>query len=890
MKTASPQLPQPCGSSAAPALIARMTLVNEYRERLLRLQGAWDLLALLGEMSGIGTDIGQTRDSFQSLADTLLASLARQLMQQRLQGLRGKAQVAIDILVRNLFERTADVGFLATDAALRAFVESAGAGSADAAQRQSVQARLAAYVAKYSVYDDVILLAPDGRVLARLDDGVTLERSRHPLIAEASRSGVPYVESFGACDLLDGRRGLLYAAAIMAANGRPVGVLCLSFRIDDELRGIFGRLLAKDDGTVLALLDTQGEVIASSDRWQLPAGAPLPLQQPARGLLRFAGREYLREAAVSGGYQGYAGPGWQAQALIPADFAFSAEAGAGQSADTGHAALARSLDTRDIFDAELRGIPPQAQRIQRELARSVWNGKLAQHGGLGAPGQSQAFGATFLQEVSRTGMQIRGVFEQAIARLQSGGIGAVLDEAEFQAGLAIDIMDRNLYERANDCRWWALTPLLAQALAEPDAASSAEASRVLRHINGLYTVYTLLLLFDAQGRVVAVSDPARETLIGQPLDDTLVRATLALRDPQHYHVGPHAASPLYAAGPTYVYTAAVQQPGRGAPLGGVAIVFDGVPQFAAMLRDALPRGADGEPLAGACGLFVTRSGHVVASTDDRFAVGSAAPFAKSLLGLPRGAADRQVLTIDGIAYAAGICHSGGYREYRRDTAASEHDVAAVILLRLGAPLPKAQDVPATVFQPRRQGASPANAHKREIAAFTLGLQWFGLQASEVEEVLAPGPIIGLPQAPPQLPGLVRHRGQVVPVLDLGALLHPGAPAQADGPLLLCRSASGRSVAMRVDALGNVFEVDARQLVPWQARAGALPVQLLSGSAGEADEMLTLLSADALWQALGDGGRAAALAGALDVESAAGVPSPAALDAAPRGLLHDRQIA
>jgi len=703
------------------------------------------------------------------------------------------------------------------------------------------------------------------------------------------RSGVPYVESFGSCDLLGGRRGLLYAAAIMAADGRPAGVLCLSFRIDDELRGIFGRLLAKDDGTVLALLDTQGEVIASSDRWQLPGGAPLPVQQPARALLRFAGREYLREAALSGGYQGYAGPGWQAQALIPVDFAFSAEAGADEPNEASHAALARSLDTRDIFDAELRGIPQQAQRIQRELARSVWNGKLARHGGTAAPGQSQAFGATFLQEVSSTGMQIRGVFEQAIARLQSGGIGAILDEAEFQAGLAIDIMDRNLYERANDCRWWALTPLLAQALAEPDAASGAEASRVLRHINSLYTVYTLLLLFDAQGRVVAVSDPARAALIGTALDEGMVRATLALRDPQHYHVGPHAASALYAAGPTYVYTAAVQQPGRGVPLGGVAIVFDGTPQFEAMLRDALPRGTDGEPLAGACGLFATRSGRVVASTDDRFAVGSAAPFAARLLDLPRGTAGRQVVTIDGTAYAAGICPSGGYREYRRDTATSEHDVAAVILLRLGAPLPKPQDTPAAGFQPQREGTSIATAHRREIAAFTLGLQWFGLEAGEVEEVLAPGPIIGLPQAPPQLPGLIRHRGQVVPVLDLGALLHPGAPAHSDGPLLLCRSASGRSVAMRVDALGSVFEVDARQLVPWQARAGALPVQLLSGKAGDSDEMLTLLSSDALWQALGDGGRAAALAGALDAEPVAGLLSPPAAGPA-RSLLDDRQTA
>jgi hypothetical protein len=32
------------------------------------------------------------------------------------------------------------------------------------------------------------------------------------------------------------------------------------------------------------------------------------------------------------------------------------------------------------------------------------------------------------------------------------------------ASLAINIMDRNLYERANDCRWWALDPVIANFL------------------------------------------------------------------------------------------------------------------------------------------------------------------------------------------------------------------------------------------------------------------------------------------------------------------------------------------------------------------------------------------------------------------------------------------
>jgi len=103
-----------------------------------------------------------------------------------------QARCTIDILVRNLFERTADVGFLATD--------------------------------------DVILLAPNGTVLARLADDAPLERSTDPLVAEAIGSHTCR-ERFAPTDLVaDGAPSLLYANRIAQADGRPIGVLVSTCR------------------------------------------------------------------------------------------------------------------------------------------------------------------------------------------------------------------------------------------------------------------------------------------------------------------------------------------------------------------------------------------------------------------------------------------------------------------------------------------------------------------------------------------------------------------------------------------------------------------------------------------------------------------------------------
>lgn len=70
-------------------------------------------------------------------------------------------------------------------------------------------------------------------------------------------------------------------------------------------------------------------------------------------------------------------------------------------------------------------------------------------------------------------------------------------------------MDRDLYERANDCRWWALTSafrelLVKERLTDDDAE---RLSSILRTINGLYTVYANLIVFDRRGQIVAVSQP-----------------------------------------------------------------------------------------------------------------------------------------------------------------------------------------------------------------------------------------------------------------------------------------------------------------------------------------------------------------------------------------------
>lgn len=832
------------------ALLPRMESVNEHRESLQQLQGVWDSLALLGQMSGVGTDIDTTRHDFHQLTQAMVQSLAKRSLAHSAQAMGAKAQVAIDVLVRNLFERTADVGFLASDPVLVDHARQArnGPSTEDDAgllrQRQALQARFRAYVAKYSVYDDIVVLAPDGRVLVRLDDSVDVARVSDPLIEQALRPGTPFVETFGHSPILGGRRGLLYSAAIPAPDGgAALGVLCLSFRFDNEMQGIYSHLAAAHDRSVAVLLDADGKVLASSDPWQVPCGAVLVARAELdHQTLYFAGRDYLATTRRTVGYQGYGGPeGWQACVLSPLEFAFRTplEQG-GTEAEIDMRRLAGAIHNTALFGDELRAIPQQAQRIQRDLERSVWNGRVANRdqgaGTAGVAGSgvtgSAAFAGALLREVASTGERIKGVFERAIGSLHASAMTSVLGEMGFRASLVIDIQDRNLYERANDCRWWAMNPVLREVLAASTSDGRVEhaerATQVLQHIHSLYTVYALLLIFDRDGRVVAVSQPGAREWVGRKLDAGWVRDTLALRDSQAFAVSRFEPSPLHGDQHTLIYGAGVFTPDSAQQVcGGIGIVFDTAPQFAAMLRDCLPSGDQ------AIGLLVERSGQVLASSDEaRFPVGSRAPLAAQVAVLGRSQAQQAIVELDGMFYAAGLCQSTGYREYRSGRTPDAQDVAGVMLMPLcpaDADAAHAHRAPPAL--PPARGRVP-QADRLEVASFLAGGQWLGLPAEEVVEALEGPRLTAVPNAPSFLVGLLSRVGQAsIPVVDLAMLRGMSHSAAATGSgrlIVICRHASGASVGLVVDELAPVFEVDRRDLQ-------AMPT--VAGGHGEGEQLL-----------------------------------------------------
>ncbi len=839
-------------------LIRQMDAVQEYRETLQTLQAVWDNLTLLGQLSGTGTDMSATRQAFATLTAELLNHLGIETRNKTVQALKSKAQVAVDIMVRNLFERTADIGFLALDEDIRGFARCMGellARGDDpqccAAHRQRIEQRFREYVRKYSVYHNIILLGTDGRVLAQLDERNPVRCSADPVIGEALQTEGAYVEAFRRSDLLaDERPGLIYAYRVTEADGSPLAVLCLCFRFENETRRIFANLCTARDWTVLALLDDEGAVVASSDPQHLPVGAPLErVLDSDWGIVHFRGREYLATTRPTQGYQGYMGPGWMGHAMIPLEHAF-ADQGTDRLARLPAEVVDAVMRSPTLFSDALRSIPRKAEQIQRALNSSVWNGNVRQSSS--EVPTNNAFSKVLLWEIGNTGLKTTDVFERSIGNLNETVVSSILDDTRFLASLAIDIMDRNLYERANDCRWWALTSAFARWLARlgdmPDEARAA-ITEVLEAINALYTVYDNLVVFDTAGHVVAVSNPHYADCIGRAIGEEWVRRCLASADSQSYVVSAFAPTPLYRERHTYIYAAAITDEAHDGTCGGIGIVFDAEPQFRAMLHDALPRNARGEILPGSFAVFAERNRRVIASTSARHPVGSELPLPEELFQLANGTDSATIHALEGHYHAVGVRISAGYREYKSAGDAYRNDVAALVFVPLAA-VPQQTDVPvpppAPLRLPRLRQASVAGG-STEIATFFIGDEWLGIVSSSVLEAVEASGVTSVPGLPAHVHGVFMYRDRPILVLDLKDHLRLRRPVDADGyrQIVVVRGRAGEPFGILVHRLGEIPEVANARIDPvnqlYQSEAALAEQVVRPDSAAGEQGILVVLS-------------------------------------------------
>lgn len=247
--------------------------------------------------------------------------LQKQFAEKEYGRLSEMSQTLVQLIVRNLYERTADVRWWATDDALFKCLE-----SLDRADIDHAIGRLGLINRFYSVYLNLVLVGPDGKAIA------CSQPSRFHKVTGSDVSGLLWVKKAFATTggdqyivddiyrdpLHDNKMVAVYATAVRMGgkvDGKAVGVLGVYFDWDEQAKIIVETepSLSADEWkrSRVMLLDHNLRIIAASDHNGLLTPFMLEHKGQQKGYYFNADRELVAFAKTLG-YQEYDGLGWYA--------------------------------------------------------------------------------------------------------------------------------------------------------------------------------------------------------------------------------------------------------------------------------------------------------------------------------------------------------------------------------------------------------------------------------------------------------------------------------------------------------------------------------------------------------------------------------------------------
>lgn len=611
------------------------------------------------ETDSILPTLSKTRMRFDKLQNQLIQRMINENLAQLEDELSSKAQSGIDILIRNLFERTADVGFLATDEIIQSFCSEYRDDQKK--YEDIITRRLLQYQSKYSVYEDIAITDKDGSIIFQLinkkSQGSKIER--HILEKKSTNN---YTESFNIHENFSPvRKTLIYSNEITNSKRETIGYLLLQFKFDDEMHRIFTELEDDENQLALIIVDENQRVIATNDETHIPLNAKV-FNIPEKKLAptTFGGREYIAFACQSQGYQGYNGPKWKSQVMVSLLTAFRQ-----------HSQTSTQIVDAPIDNTELDLMGEEADAINRDLRRVVWNGRIESFDRSPSGAEGAARLNAVLTQLNRAGKKTRDRVSEAIRDLYRTALIRTQMQADSLSQLATTIIDRNLYERANDCRWWALSPNIINYIdnaSQPASSTPNNIDAILDHLNDLYTVYSRIIIFDDNGIIIGSSRKTSDHFpVGTEVPSEWLKSVVNLSDASEYYVSDYLNTDLHELGATYAFMSSISKSenGKRIILGGIAVIFNSKHEFLKMLIDTIGK-RDG------FAAFVSNDQKVISKSNLEFSD-------QDILKASQGMA---MIEINDAYYACSSFKSKGYREFKNSDG-YDNNIKAVVGLRLG---------------------------------------------------------------------------------------------------------------------------------------------------------------------------------------------------------------
>jgi purine-binding chemotaxis protein CheW len=135
--------------------------------------------------------------------------------------------------------------------------------------------------------------------------------------------------------------------------------------------------------------------------------------------------------------------------------------------------------------------------------------------------------------------------------------------------------------------------------------------------------------------------------------------------------------------------------------------------------------------------------------------------------------------------------------------------------------------------------------KRQIVAFRVGEEVFGLEIGEVREVLEYREVTPVPLAPKFVAGIISLRGTILAVIDLRVRFGMGPAEPGPETVILVVDLEGRRVGLLADRILDILKVSAEQTQRSQEQKGPAVREYVREILKAEDQVVILLRMDRL---------------------------------------------
>ena len=609
------------------------------------------------------------------------------------------AMIKIDMIERNLLERTCDVRWWALEKAfwecITLSTNSKGTGKGKSGTSSNAKAikeavdlactRLEDIRNSYTLYRDLVITDTNGIIIAnsnaeRRSQVIGMDVSDEEWFQKAleTKDGSEYFVQDVSKSKMEDMDALIYSTALRAngdEQGNVIGAMGVLFDFQGESQIILNDYLPKDseeqtlEGWFSFFTNKDGKVICSSDESFVPSGQMADLPRNHRNLAH-AGDVIVSTGSVCGnrslivshkseGFDEYKGLGWTSHLVLPETAMFERSV---TNEDYG-------ISPQELMNSKL--IPEKNQQTYREIQRNKGDIQLISINGIILATDLGKAGTSFIpifDQITTTGNSTTGKMEELLSEMSSDMLEQNLKALENFSKQAIDLIDRNLFERAADVRWWSTDHAFWEALQEGSEEKFEEAAKRLGIINASYTMYRDLVIADSNGRIVANSKSENRDKLKRMnvSEQSWFRQGMQIARSVQFGVQDVCDSDLENEETSLIYCGGILENGQreGKVLGVLGILFDWENLVHPILEGCLPR-IKGEVVDGGVAFYVNEEQRVIASTDsENFKIGQVVNLPSENLNLEVGESASGIFTANDKKYIIGSSRTQGYREYK----------------------------------------------------------------------------------------------------------------------------------------------------------------------------------------------------------------------------------